>query len=85
MPEGISKEELQEVLTKTLQEKSWMDPESHRIQHEFVEQQMKDKARAKVRMENVKGHVYGWAAITAITGIGLALWTYFKHLLNGSH
>lgn len=79
----VEKEEIARAVAAELEKARTINVETHRKHHEFMEYMIERQKRSDARKEKIIQTVAGWGVITALTGLGLAIWHYLKQNLNG--
>jgi hypothetical protein len=74
----MDKEEIKCAVAEVLCEHRSISAETHATHHQFVEAMIAKRVRHARLKEKVIGHVFGWGAITAVAGMGYAIWEFIK-------
>lgn len=84
--QGFTKADLEEFATAIAaalvkQHLQGLDPVEHREQHEALAAWIEAQKARRQLFQKITAHVFGWAVIAVVTGIGYSVWHYFKMLL----
>lgn len=79
------KKHLGELLSTALAEQTAalsVDREVHADHHQYIQVLLGREERQRVRREKIRQQVTGWAVITFLSGIGLAVYRGLMHALH---
>lgn len=73
------KEEWEDFLSTTIRHHVQLDPETHKLHHDYLDDELQAKKIRRARCEAVIKQVSGWGVIVFLTGIGYAVWEFIQN------
>lgn len=79
----MDSEEMRIVLNEVLNERTRVDEKTHRLHHQWIEQQIECQRRRRAMVDGMVKQVLGWGTIAALVAIGYAVLDAIKSSLRG--